>query len=96
MAARRQRFRRRKRPHLTPVKRRLCRAASFFDAAGNSMRRTVRIAAEMLPQLVATARRAHRGEAEIRTAVLMAWTALAGVIGWSPAMVRAVEREMSK
>lgn len=60
------------------------------------MKRTVKIAAVLLPQMVATARKAHQGEAEVRTAVLMAWTGLAGVVGWTPAMVTAVEREMSR
>lgn len=60
------------------------------------MSKTVRIVAAILPMLVATARKAHKGEAEIRTAALLGWTGLAGVTGWTPPMVAAVEREMRR
>lgn len=60
------------------------------------MEKKVKITSRLLPEMVATARLVHKGDIEIRTAVLGAWTALAGVLGWTPKMVAAVEREMAR
>ena len=38
----------------------------------------------------------HKSEIEVKTAVLLAWAALAGRVRWTAAMVDAVEREMAR
>jgi hypothetical protein len=60
------------------------------------MRARVKGVEGLLPELVRVARTIHQRDVEIRLAVLLAWTGLAGVCGWKPGMVRAVEREMRK
>lgn len=42
------------------------------------------------------AKRTHGTLPEQRAAVLGAWANLAGVAGWTPEMVRAVEQELRK
>jgi hypothetical protein len=54
----------------------------------------IRKAAGILPDLIRMARKIHRSEVHARLAVLCAWANMAGVIGWTPGMVRRVEREM--
>ncbi|MCC6301775.1 MAG: hypothetical protein IT489_03125 [Gammaproteobacteria bacterium] len=61
-----------------------------------SLGRNIKITMELLPEMVRLARQTHRGEHEVRTAALLSWTGLAGVIGWTPAMLRAVDREMRR
>lgn len=53
-------------------------------------------AGELLPALIRAARTIHRRELECKFAVLSAWGDLAGVLGWTPAMVDRVEREMRR
>ena len=63
--------------------------------SGTSEKR-VRQASRMLPDLVQAARKIHRSSVRVNVAVLCAWADLAGVIGWTPEMVRKVEQETRK
>lgn len=56
----------------------------------------VQKAARHLPELVRCAKQIHRSHIRRVLAVLDAWRALAGVSGWTPAMVTRVEREVWK
>ncbi len=49
------------------------------------------VAAELLPEMVRVAKLVHHTQPEIRTAVLLGWTGLAGLVGWTPEMVAMVE-----
>jgi predicted DNA binding protein len=63
---------------------------------GNDAQKKIELAAAYLPDLVRSARQIHQGEPQcvVQTAVLEAWSGLAAVEGWTPAMVRRVQREM--
>ncbi len=63
---------------------------------GRKERRRVANCAGFVPQLVAAARKNFVDEAEIRVAALVAWAALAGIVGWTPTMVTTIEREMAR
>lgn len=62
------------------------------------MRINARRTRRYVPELVRWARAAHPkwGRVQLRTAVVMAWVGLAGVVGWTPAMVAVVERELGE
>jgi hypothetical protein len=50
------------------------------------------MAQTVLPVLIRVARANFSSPLAVRVAVLGAWTQLAGIAGWTPEMVRAVER----
>ena len=50
-----------------------------------------RMAIEELPRLLAAARRIHASEPEAKAAALFAASGLAGIVGWTPEMVAAIE-----
>ncbi len=56
----------------------------------------VAAAAAFVPELVRMARKVHGSSERVKVAVLVAWSALAGVIGWSREMVDRIELEMDK
>jgi hypothetical protein len=56
-----------------------------------SRRERERIAIHLMPALLGVARKIHGGEIEARTAALCAACSLAGIVGWTPDMVAAIE-----
>jgi hypothetical protein len=69
------------------------------NSTGGQSNEALRIseAGKMLPLLCAAAGRIFPlCQMMRRTAVLTSWAALAGIKGWTPRMVKRVEREMAK
>lgn len=54
----------------------------------------LRLAGLLVPALVETAQKAHTSDMHVKIAVLGAWASLAGITGWTPAMLTKIERAM--
>ena len=72
------------------------RLSSGSSAPAPGPKKRTAMAAVLLPVMIRLARIMFGYEVEVKTAVLLAWTDLAGIPGWTPEMVRRVEREMQR
>ena len=67
-----------------------------MDAVSSREKKRIRQAAGSLPELVRAAVKIHGHGKRAEVAALVAWTGLAGVLGWTPEMVDGVEEEMRR